>query len=371
VLFRSERAEVRLRRDGREITAGGRFAERARETYAEGTATYGATPFDGGLLRDIMVAPKAGPAGPVVFLIQGYTCDSMETEAGASHHELMQGLLKRGVSTFRIEKPQAGDSRGGPACADIDFATEVRAFQAGYRTLRERYGVTPDRIFILGHSLGGLEAPLVAAAGPAPRGVAVYGTVVRSWRDYLLDVLKYQGFAAAGADPAQGEAAGEAVRPLIEKIYAGGQSPAAVAAADPASVERLKTWLGWDGGERLMGRHAAFWRQISAMPLLAAWRDTKSQVLAVYGESDFAAVNAEDHKLIAEVANHYRPGTGRFVFVPRTGHGMRLDGDRAAARARKPTDPRPAFNGDLVTIFGDWIDATMAQPAVEASGRKG
>lgn len=357
-----DKVRLAVSRGGRALELTGKLAERPRETYQGGSAAYGAVPFQGGLLRDILVTPPGGPKGPVVFLIQGYTCSTMEAPAGSAHHELIEGLLARGVSTYRVEKPGAGDSRGGVACPDIDFRTEVAAFSAAYAALREVHGVPADRIVMLGHSLGGLEAPLLAAAGPAPRGVAVYGTVARSWRDYLLDVYKYQPFMASGADPAKAEQDGEALRPLIERIYAKGESPAAIAAASADDARLLRDGLGWDGGDRLMGRRTEFWRQISATPFLSAWRDTRSQVLAAYGESDFAAIDAEDHKLIADVANHYRPGSGRFAFVPRTGHGMRLDGTREEARARKPGAPPAAFNTELIELFGDWIAATMRAP---------
>lgn len=361
-----EAGRLKVRRGGREMTLSGRYATRPTETYQGGSAAYGVTAFEGGRLRDILVTPTGGAKGPVLFLIQGYTCDSMEAAQGSSHQQLIEGLLARGISTYRIEKPRAGDSRGGPDCAAMDFATEVAAFKAGYARLTGELSVAPDRIFILGHSLGGLEAPLLAQAGPSPRGVAVYGTVARNWRDYLLDVLKYQGFMAGGADPAKGEIDGEKLRPLIEKIYARKLSPAQVAAESPETAELLKTWLGWDGGTGLMGRDVSFWRGISETRFMSAWRDTKSQVLAIYGESDFAAVDAEDHKLIAEVANHYRPGTGRFVLLPKTGHGMRLDGDRAQAKARDADAPPGPFNSELVPLIGDWIAASMAKPPVGA-----
>lgn len=351
-----------ITRGGKSIDLAGKLAERPRETYRGGTAAYGAVPFQGGLLREILVSPPGGPKGPVMFLIQGYTCSTMEAPAGSSHQQLIEGLLARGISTYRVEKPGAGDSRGGVACPDIDFKTEVAAFSAAYRALRETHGVGPERIVMLGHSLGGLEAPLLAAAGPAPRGVAVYGTVARSWRDYLLDVFKYQPFMASGADPAKAELDGEKVRPLIERIYAKGEAPAAIAATNAEDARLLKEVLGWDGGDRLMGRRSEFWRQISATPFLSAWRDTRSQVLAVYGESDFAAIDAEDHKLIVDAVNHYRPGTARFAFVPRTGHGMRLDGTREEARSRKGGASNPPFNGELVPLFGDWIEAVMQAP---------
>jgi pimeloyl-ACP methyl ester carboxylesterase len=356
-----EATTLAVLRDGRTLQLRGPLAPRPKELYRNGVADYGTVAFQGGRLRDILVTPPGGAKGPVVFLLQGYTCDSMESPGpDQSHHQLIEGLLARGISTYRMEKPQAGDSRGGPACADIDFATELAGFQAGYRALREGREIPPERIFLLGHSMGGVEAPLLAAAGPAPRGVAVYGTVVRNWADYMIDVVKYQDLHERGGDPADGEARGERLRPLIQAIFLEGASPADLARRDPQSAALLREGLEWDGGERLYGRRYTFWHGLSTTPLLSAWRDVTGSVLSVYGESDFSAINPEDHKLIAEAVNHYRPGAARFVLVPRTGHMMRLDGDRAEARARTESGQ---FNAELVTLFAEWIEAAMAAPA--------
>lgn len=361
-------AVIKVERDGRPLTLSGKYAPRPLESYKNGSARYGAVPFRGGELRDILLSPAKGAQGPVVFLLQGYTCASVEaTRPTSSHRQLFDGLLARGISVYRIEKPHAGDSRGGPACVEIDFETELAAFEAGYRTLMERDRIQPERIFLIGHSLGGVEAPLVAARNPPPRGVAIFGAVARGWADYMLDVVKYQPFLSRGADPAKAEIDGEQLRGIIHRIYSRGEAPGAVAASSQESSKLLRAWLGWDGKDQLFGRHYRFWQQLSATPLLSAWRDTRSDVLAVYGESDFAAIDDEDHKLIADVVNHYRPGTARYVQVPRTGHGMTIDG--TPAEARRPVQqsaqgPEPQFNVDLIALFGDWIEATMRQPIV-------
>ncbi|WP_309092986.1 alpha/beta fold hydrolase [Phenylobacterium sp.] len=354
-------------RGGRSVELSGKLAARPFETYANGQASYGAVAFQGGLLRDIFVTPPGGAKGPVVFLLQGYTCDSMETLGPDSpHRQLFDGLLARGISIYRIEKPQAGDSRGGPACAEIDFETELKAFETGYRTLQERHGVTPDRIFLLGHSMGGIQAPIVAARNAPPRGVAIYGAVTRNWADYNLDIVKYQNFLSRGADPASSEIEGEKLRKVIHRLLIDGEPPKSVAADGPEMDRLLRAWFDWDGGDQLIGRHHQFWRQLTATPLLSAWRDTRSNVLAVYGESDFAAVDDEDHRLVTDVVNHYRPGTARFVSVPRTGHSMTIEGSREEVRARAGAAPaqRYPFNPELTTLFADWIEESMRAPAV-------
>jgi pimeloyl-ACP methyl ester carboxylesterase len=356
-------------RDGRRQQLSGKALPRPYETYSNGVVAYGTGPFRGGLLRDIMVTPRGGAKGPVVFLIQGYTCDPVETSSPDTPHRLLiDGLLARGISTYRIEKPQAGDSRGGPACSQIDFDTEVAGFETGYRTLIEKHGVAPDRIFMLGHSMGGIQAPLLAARGPTPRGVAVYGTVMRNWYDYNIDLYRTQGVLAAGADPAESEAQAEDLRELLRGLLLDRKTPAQLA-ADPKRARRLRELLDWSGGDQVMGRHYGYWQGLASQRLAAAWRDTRSNVLSVFGEGDIAAVDNRDHRFIVDVVNHYRPGTARFVEVPRTGHGMTIDGSlaelRQAARAGGRR-PRPPFNPAMVGLFADWIEASMREAPVAA-----
>ncbi|NIJ22272.1 hypothetical protein FHS95_003987 [Sphingomonas naasensis] len=335
-------------------------AARPIERFAGAETRLGEVAFGGGLLRDIMVVPHGAPAdGPLLFLIPGYTCASVETpDPDASHHQLIEGLAKRGIATYRIEKPGVGDSRGGKPCADIDFATELGGFVAGYRALVEKYGVSPDRIFLFGHSLGGIEAPLMARDLP-PRGVAVYGTVYENWQDYMANVFRTQDFIALAADPALGEARGEEARALLHQVFVDRLTPGQIAAQGPEAAARLTSLMSWDGGTHYYGRHYAYWQGLAGQRMAAAWRDVHAEVLSIFGESDVEALNDIGHRAIADVVNHYRPGTARFVAVPLTGHKMRLDGTLAdVRRARSGGDEEGAtrpFNPALIDIVADWI----------------
>lgn len=351
------------RRDA--MSSEGRAVAIARpvESYRAATATYGAVDFRGGRLRDILVTPdSAKPDAPVVYLVQGYYCATMEgATADAPYRALIQGLADRGIATYRVEKPGMGDSLGGPACLDSDFDTELEAFRAGFRTLTRNYGVAPGRIVIFGHSMGGVEAPLLAAEGDPVRGVAVYGTVTRNWHDYMQDLMRLQGFYSVGADPVDSAETSEVMRPLLDRIFDESVSLKQIAADDPAQGDLLRAALDWDGEDRILGRTAAYWRGVGAQKLTAAWRDSRAPVLAIYGEADFAAIDDRDHRLIADIVNHYRPGTARFVTLPGTGHGFGLDGSRLAARdanrAAGGMMPQQPFNPELTRTLADWIDA--------------
>jgi pimeloyl-ACP methyl ester carboxylesterase len=341
---------------------------RPLETYSGATVDYGAVPFRGGLIRDILVSPKAVANPPVLFLLQGFSCDSIESAAPDDpYRRLGEELVKRGLAYYRVEKPGLGDSSGTPACADIDFTTELEAFRAAYRHLIENRHVDPDRIFMFGHSLGGLEAPLLAAETP-PRGVAVYGTVLRNWADYHLDIDRYQTFLANGTDPADAAAATERDRELFRRYYFGKEAPAQLAAGNRAYGDAMREVMGWDGTDKVFGRNYKFMQQLAGLPIASAWRRAKTNVLALYGESDIVAIDDRDHKLIADIADFYRPGSGRYVEIARTGHGMTLVGNRREYRekamAAGGAAPNGPFNPEVAETVAGWIRDSMARALV-------
>src|SRR4029079_14678688 len=100
----------------------------------------------------------------------------------------------------------------------IDYATELDAFRAAYRHLTMARGIDADRVFMLGHSLGGPGAPSLAAERP-PRGVAVYGTVFRNWADYHRDLTQFQPYLFGGSDLAEQSAQADHFREAIRRFY--------------------------------------------------------------------------------------------------------------------------------------------------------
>jgi serine aminopeptidase S33 family/PDZ domain-containing protein len=358
-----------VRRGGRERVLHGTGIERPRDSYPGARVDYGAVPFQGGRLRDILVTPAGAAAPPVVFLLQGFSCVTIEN---ALYHRLIEELLKDGIGFYRVEKAGIGDSAGGPQCNAIDFATELEGFRAAYRHLVETRGVDPDRIFMLGHSMGGIQAPFLAAER-APRGVAVYGAGLRNWADYHLDLARFQAYLFSGADPVQGAAQAEAWREVLRLFYFQREAPAAIAARNPAFAAALRELMAWDGADNVLGRHYRFTQDLAHIPLTAAWRDARTNVLAMYGEADMVALFDEDHRLIADMANHWRPGSGRYVEIARTGHGMDVIGDRLEVRRRTVAAgaiPSGEFNPEVARVLAAWIRDSMARPPIRGEARR-
>jgi dienelactone hydrolase len=98
-------------------------------------------------------------------------------------------LGRRGIAVLRMDDRGTGESSGNHATAtSADFADDVRA---GVDWLRKRPDIDPARIAVLGHSEGGLIAPLVAASDPRLAAVVLMAGPSKGGREILDFQLRY------------------------------------------------------------------------------------------------------------------------------------------------------------------------------------
>ncbi|MEM6782185.1 MAG: alpha/beta fold hydrolase [Bacteroidota bacterium] len=362
-------------RGGARHTLVGTAVPRPFETDDDAEVVYDAVPFRDGALRAIVKKPigsegepEKGPL-PTVYFIQGYPCSSIDV--GGSPHpyaQLIDGLVDRGYAVFRVEKPGVGDSAGTSACAEIGYDEELAAFAAAYDHLLAYEWVDPDNVFLLGHSMGGLQAPMLAAMDRfSPKGVAVYGTGMRPWRDYLLDLTRTQGLLQGQGDPVEAAANVRAWRPTITAFFDDQTPPADLATSETARAA-LTEGLGWNGDRDMIGRDYTFWQELAQHDATVAWANTDAYVLSLYGEVDIAALHDEDQRTLVRIVNHYRPDTAVFQVVPETNHPMLKVGTMETYTAMLKRGENPyqvaAFNPEVTAAFADWLDAAVAKTAL-------
>ncbi|WP_420127512.1 alpha/beta hydrolase family protein [Longimicrobium sp.] len=117
------------------------------------------------LAGTLTLPPGAGPH-PAVLLVSGSgPQDRDETLLGHKPFLVLADYLaRRGIAVLRLDDRGVGASTGAFAAATSDdFARDA---QAAVRWLRARADVADDRVGIVGHSEGGLIAPLVASRTP-------------------------------------------------------------------------------------------------------------------------------------------------------------------------------------------------------------
>ena len=143
------------------------------------TFSYGHVTLDDGTrLRTIVSTPmNASRRAPAVLMLQGGGCSSIDVpQAGSTGpNALIHAIAAAGFVTMRVDKPGAGDSEG-PPCAEIGYREELAGYRAALRALVANPAADPDRVFLLGLSLGGFFAPIIAQDAKIA-GISVYGTI--------------------------------------------------------------------------------------------------------------------------------------------------------------------------------------------------
>jgi hypothetical protein len=133
---------------------------------------------DGVRLRTIVSTPTGVDArSPAVLLLQGGGCGSIDVpQAGSTGpNALIHAIAAQGFVTMRVDKPGTGDSEG-PPCPETGYREELAGYRAALQELVANPAVDPDRVFLLGLSLGGFFAPIIAQDVKLA-GISVYGTI--------------------------------------------------------------------------------------------------------------------------------------------------------------------------------------------------
>jgi hypothetical protein len=336
----------------KEITLRGRPFE-ASDAFE---VLYGSIPARAGRLRTIVTRPKGAGKHPALFFIQGIGGYSIETAVGGpmGYREIIDGFTRAGYVTFRVEKPGQGDSEGGPTL-DVDFDTELDGYRQGLKALRKHDFVDADNVLIFGHSMGGVWGPLLGAEGGV-KGIAAYGTIAKTWVEYVLENTRRQE-ELAGEDPAAIDLHLRQEALIQTLMLLANQSADEVVAKHPDLRARL--FETWTDGTSLGGRNRAFFRQLASKNLADAWSRFDGHALAVWGEADYVSGRA-DHELIAHLVNRSHPGRGRFLALPDSDHGFARAHTLADAFAQNRAGT-PAFNPAIVAALLSWADTVTGR----------
>ena len=186
-------------------------------------------------LAGTLIVPDGEGPFPAVVLVSG--AGPQDRDATNAGHKpfavLAEHLASQGVAVLRTDDRGVGGSTGALGGTTwLDLAADVRA---GVGFLRTRAKINPNAIGIVGHSQGGLIAPIVVAEDPQ---VAFLVSLAGPSTDFIELTLSQRRRAAV----AQGVS--EEVIARTESVLA--EAFAAIARADTlpaarASVQRILT----------------------------------------------------------------------------------------------------------------------------------
>ena len=337
----------KLIRDGKTLEEKTTIQGLPKENYSDLEVSYGAVKMSTGVLRTIVTKPKNAGKLPALLFIQGVGCSSVDTpfDTSGTVMQLINRIARENFVVMRVDKSGLGDSNG-PPCEQMDFSTELEGYNAAFTALRERSDVDAGNCFILGHSMGGVMAPLVAKEQPV-KGIVAYGTIGVNFMEYYTNTRKTVA-QAYNMTPAETD-------DYIKEQCACTSMLMNARLSREEAVKRLPAC--GDVYDFLLLRDKSFWYQLYDLNIPFAWSQYAGKVLTVWGSADYVAAR-EEHRQIAETVNQYHPGNGTFIEIENAGHAMNSAANFWEAR----TDPGP-FNPKIADTINKWLK--------EQAGKKG
>lgn len=222
----------------------------------------------------VLPATLAMPAGdgpfPAVVLVHGSGANDRDETVGANKpfKDLALGLASRGIAVLRYDKRTKVHAAKAAAQPSFTVRDEVidDALE-GVKALRARRGIDPARVFVLGHSLGGMMVPRIAAADPAIAGFVVLAGPARPLEDAIVMQMRHLAIADGAISPDEQKA--------IDEASAVGARLRALKPEDAASRERI------------FGASPAYWLDLRGYDPAAAAKDVKAPMLVLQGERDY------------------------------------------------------------------------------------
>ena len=156
-------------------------------------------------LKAKLSIPRKARNAPGVVLVHGSGPNDMDETIGSNRpfRDLAWGLASRGIVVLRYDK-RTHTHGAQMTSKEINVHDEVVDDAVlALTTLREQSEVDPQKTFVIGHSLGGCLAPIIAEEDGALAGVIILAGTLRPMEDVLIEQLEY---IAGLPGPGQAEA---------------------------------------------------------------------------------------------------------------------------------------------------------------------
>ena len=233
-------------------------------------------------LAGTLSIPQGKGPFPAVLLVHGSgPQDRDETIApNKPFRDLAWGLASQGIAVLRYEKRTKayGAQMDSHEVETLTVKEEVidDALEA-VALLREQPEIDAQRIFVLGHSLGGYLAPRIAASDPKIRGLVILAGSARPLEDILLDQMNYI-LSLSIPDPEAREQQLATLKKQVELVKDANRLPTAAASDLPFNVA------------------PAYWLDLNAYHPEKVAQTLKQPMLFLLGSSDYQ-VTQEDFQI--------------------------------------------------------------------------
>jgi pimeloyl-ACP methyl ester carboxylesterase len=300
-----------------------------------------------------LVHPESG-AGPGLLLLAGSGPTDRDWNSpllpgkNGSARLLAEALAARGVTVLRFDKAFSGQNPGLPI-ADLTLDTYRDEASAALDFLHARAEVDPTRVFVAGHSEGGIHATRLAESrGDRIRGVILISAPGRSLREVLEVQLERNVLSATEMTPEQIEAEMAPVRTALRSFVAGQDVDPKSASSHPQIVAVLSALMAPQVAR--IGRALASFEPAEAVAGISA------PVLVLQGGKDVQVDTVEDSERLAAA----RRSAGKAVdyhLSPSADHVLKTERRSVEEVRENPQLLTTAYNAPDRTLDDDLLEA--------------
>jgi dienelactone hydrolase len=229
-------------------------------------------------LPGTLTLPTTGGPWPAVVLVHGSGPNDRDETVGANKpfRDLAWGLATKGIAVLRYEKrtKEYADKFKTDGVGHITVQEETidDALSAAAQ-LRATDGLDPKRIFIAGHSLGGMVAPRIGQADPKLAGLIILAGATRPLEDLMAEQTRY-------LISLHGKPSGEDQVKFDQLLV------------ETAKVKRL-TAADASSPALLLHAPAAYWLDLREHDTLAIAKGLKQPLLILQGGRDYQVTEVD------------------------------------------------------------------------------
>ncbi|HEY2431251.1 MAG TPA: alpha/beta fold hydrolase [Vicinamibacterales bacterium] len=261
-------------------------------------------------LPGTLTLPNGAGPFPGIVLVHGSGANDRDETVGANRPfaDLAAGLASRGIAVLRYDKRTRVY---GPKMAALKSWTVkeevVDDALAAAAVLRATPRVDPARVYVLGHSLGGMLIPRIASADPKLAGLIVMAGAARPLENALVEQTKYLAEADGTVTPDEQKQI-DATSMVADRIRA-------LTPADAAA------------GQYVLNAPASYWVDLKGFDAPTAAKTLGQPFLVLQGERDYQVTMNDFARWKAALAGrsnvvfHSYPALNH-LFLPGTGKSL-------------------------------------------------
>ena len=290
-------------------------------------------------LKGMLTLPEGEGPFPAAVLVHGSGSSNMDEKVGklTPFRDIALGLARRGIATVRYDKRsfahglKMGLDKNHPITV---WEETIEDALLAAQLLRADRRIDPDRVFLLGHSMGAMLAPRIECSGGDFRGLILLAGSPRRMEEIMLDQMAEMlagmtGFAKniAGKQRAKCET-------LFQGLY------------DLSDEEAKAKKVG--GGTTL------YYFKDMGQPTVAQWLErTHKPMLIMQGEKDFQVKAHVDFAMYRELL--FDRDNVTFKLYPGLNHAFVPARFDSIADAKKEFTPERHIGSEVLDDIAGWI----------------